>query len=794
MRRRDAWKTSGIFAAACTGLFLVLTGSAGASPVSAPTSLAASAVSSSQINLTWVDTNSNETAYLVERSLSSSSGFVQIASLAPNTQSYSNAGLAAGTTYYYQVRAAHSGAFSAYSNVAQAKTLSTAPTPTRTPTPPAGPTPTRTPTPPGAPTPTPTTGSIPPPPTNLTATAVSSITINLAWTDNSTNETAFRVERSPAAAGPWTYIGAATQAAYGDSLLQPSTLYFYRVAAYNSAGTSAYTNTASATTQVGLPPPPSNLLASSVSSSQINLTWVDASTNETGFKIERAPVSTGPWAQIGTTGTNVASYSSTGLSASTTYFYRVRATNASGDSGYTNTASAATQASGGGSVWSHWYGASGEDGGASVALDGSGNVVVAGHYQGVVDLGTGSMTSFTAGSGPTMDGFVAKYSPSGVPVWSRGFGGDSADAAQSVAVDSSGNVVVTGFQASTSADYGGGLLSSRGSRDIFVAKYLPSGGYVWAKTIGGTGLDSGSGVAVDGAGNVYVTGYFSTSTAGVDFGCGALFSAGSQDVFLVKYNAAGGCQWSKRFGSTGSDTGNAVAVDTSGNVVIFGNFIGSIDFGVGALTSAGQQDIFVAKFSSAGNYMWAKRFGGTGLDNARGLAVDGSGNVALTGDFVNTINFGVGGPSLTAASAESDIFVAKLSGADGSHIWSKRLGSNTTGDAGYGVAMDSGGNVAVTGYFGQNVDFGNGVVIWAQGYDIFVAKYSSATGAYISAKRLGDPAGYFDGQFTNAIAMSGSGNVFITGYFVGTLDLGAAGRGTSTPYGGNDGFLASIGP
>ena len=455
-------------------------------------------------------------------------------------------------------------------------------------------------------------------------------------------------------------------------------------------------------------------------------------------------------------------------------------------------ASATTQAAA--PSWSQWYQGSGDDMGRSVALDGSGNVVVAGHYQGVVNLGTGLVTSYTpAGSGPTVDAFVSKYSPSGTAVFARGFGGDNSDSAESVAADSSGNVVVTGYQSSTSADYGGGQLSTRGGRDIFVAKYSPSGGYLWAKTIGGTGVDTGSGVATDGAGNVYVTGYFSASTGGVDFGGGALNSAGSQDVFLVKYNSAGAWQWSKRFGSTGSDTGNAVAVDASGNVVIFGNFMGSIDFGLGALTSAGQQDIFVAKFSPAGTCLWQKRFGGTGLDNARGLAVDGSGNVAVTGDFVNTINFGVGGPDLTAASAESDVYVAKLSGVDGSHIWSKRLGSNTTADAGYGVAVDSAGNVAVTGYFGQNVDFGGGV-IWAQGYDIFVAKYAAATGDYISARRLGDPAGQFDAQFANAIAMSGSGNVFLTGYFAGTLDLGAAGSATSGQFAGNDAFLASVGP
>src|SRR5204862_1971023 len=151
--------------------------------------------------------------------------------------------------------------------------------------------------------------------------------------------------------------------------------------------------------------------------------------------------------------------------------------------------------------------------------------------------GTGLVRSYTpAGSGPTVDGFVAEYSASGTPVFARGFGGDNSDSAESVAADSTGNVVVTGYQTSTSADYGGGQLSTRGGRDIFVAKYSPSGGYLWAKTIGGTGVDTGSGVATDGAGNVYVTGDFSASTGGGDCGGGALYWAGSLDVFLVKYS------------------------------------------------------------------------------------------------------------------------------------------------------------------------------------------------------------------------------------------------------------------
>jgi hypothetical protein len=168
--------------------------------------------------------------------------------------------------------------------------------------------------------------------------------------------------------------------------------------------------------------------------------------------------------------------------------------------------------------------------------------------------------------------------------------------------------------------------------------------------------------------------------------------------------------------------------------------------------------------------------------------VDGSGDVLLTGQFLGTVSFG--GPNLTSAGNE-DIFLAKLSGVSGGHVWSKRLGS-TAPDAGYGVAVDGGGNVAITGFFAGSVDFGGGTIV-AQVYDIFVAKYSSA-GTYISARRYGDPVGLYESQYGDAIAMSGSGTIFITGHFVGTLDFGAAGQATSVFAGGSDAYLSNVGP
>jgi len=781
MRRRDAWKARGVFAAACAGLFLVLTGSAGAVPVSPPSSLTASAVSSSQINLTWVDTNSNETAVLVERSLSSSSGFVQIASLPPNTQAYSNTGLAAGTTYYYRVRAAHSGAFSAYSNVASARTLSSAPTatpppptPTRTPTP-GGPTPTRTPTP---------SGTIPAAPSNLTAAAISSTQINLAWTDNSNNETAFRVERAPAAAGPWTYIGATTLTGYGDTGLAASTTYYYHVAAYNTAGTSAYTNTASATTQASstVPSAPTSAAASAVSSSQINLVWVDTSSNETGFKIERS-TSTIPWTQIGTTGASVTSYSSTGLSASTTYSYRVRATNATGDSAYSNTASATT--SGAPLRWSRQFGDTADDRTQAVAVDRSGNVAVTGHFQGTTDFGHGSVSSYVQPNlGPTRDIFVAEYSPSGGYLWARAIGSDSSEEGKGIATDATGNVLVTGYQGSYAVDYGGGLQYTQAYNDIFIAKYSSAGAWVWSKTVGGYGYDQGNAIAADGAGNVFVTGYIgqgASSDIGVNFGGGALFSAGQSDVFLVKYSAAGAHIWSQRFGSTGNDIGTAVGTDSSGNVIVAGTFEGSVDFGGGALTSAGMRDIFVAKYSATGQHIWSKRFGSTGDDAVYGLAVNSLGDVALSGKFQGSVSFG--GTALVSAGGD-DAFVTKLSGSTGIPAWAKGFGS-TSQDIANGVAVDGSGNVVITGQFSGTVSFG-GNALTSLGIDVFAAKYDSQ-GTHLWSRNFGST----DTQIGAAVAAAPTGEVTLTGLFNQTIDFGT---GTLTSAGGFDAFVAGIGP
>jgi hypothetical protein len=280
-------------------------------PPNPPSGLTVTATAYNRVDLGWSDNSGNESGVKVERSPDGVT-WTEIASLAANSTSYSDTSVAANTTYNYRVRAFNSAGFSPYSNLAA----------TTTPPPPQ---------PPAA-------------PTGLTATAVSSSQINLTWVDNATNESGTAIERSLDGATGWTQIAtvAAGATAYSNVGLPASSTYFYRVRAYNSNGNSAYSNTASATTLAAPPTAPSGLGATAVSATQINLSWTDNSGNEQGFKIERSPNGT-TWTEIATTAANIRSYSNTGLSANTKYYYRVRAYNLTGNSAYTMTVSTKTK-------------------------------------------------------------------------------------------------------------------------------------------------------------------------------------------------------------------------------------------------------------------------------------------------------------------------------------------------------------------------------------------------------------------------------------------------------------------
>jgi len=233
------------------------------------------------------------------------------------------------------------------------------------------------------------------------------------------------------------------------------------------------------------------------------------------------------------------------------------------------------------------------------------------------------------------------------------FGGTNNNQGESIAVDSSGNIYITGYFYET-VDFGGGNVTSAGSADIFVLKLNSSGTFQWVNTYGGSAFDVGEDITVDSSGNSYITGYFEGT---VDFGGGNVTSAGAADIFILKLNSSGTFQWVNTYGGTSTDVGQGIAVDSSGNSYITGSFQGTVDFGSGDITPSGFDDIFVLKVNPSGTFQWVSTFGGTSIDVGEDITVDSSGNSYITGWFRETVDFG--GGNVTSAGG-ADIFVLKL--------------------------------------------------------------------------------------------------------------------------------------
>jgi hypothetical protein len=425
-------------------------------------------------------------------------------------------------------------------------------------------------------------------------------------------------------------------------------------------------------------------------------------------------------------------------------------------------------------IWAKRFGAAQDQSSHDITVDLAGNPAITGSYQNVVDLGGGPLPHAVSN-----DAFVAKLDPAGGLVWNRAFNSAQQSAGNNVRFDRFGNAVVSGGFWAT-VDFGGGPLTTPASPGVFVAKYASDGAHLWSK---GFGTAGGAGAAYqsssDAMGNVYVAVFY---TGGAfDFGCGPLPPAGGYDALMAKLDPDGNCLWSKRFGDAGFQQNSAAAVDPGGNVFIAGILTGTVDFGGGPLTSAGGQDVFVAKFDPLGNHLWSKRFGDAGDQLAIEIAATDAGGVAVVGWFSGTLDFG-GNPLTNAGGV--DAFVATLDGA-GSPVWSKRFGA-AHDDGFYSVAVDKWGDVGVTGFFHDAVDFGGGPLVSAGGSDIVVAKLDSA-GNHLWSQRFGDA----QDQVGLGIAFDGAARTYLTGTVAGSVDFGT---GPLVSAGGTDIFVAKLPP
>jgi len=332
---------------------------------------------------------------------------------------------------------------------------------------------------------------------------------------------------------------------------------------------------------------------------------------------------------------------------------------------------------------------------------------------------------------------------------------------------------------SGTAAFGDTNLTSSGSTDIFVAKLDSDGNWLWAKQAGGTNYDCGFSIATDSSGNSYVTGYFAGTAT---FGDTELTSSGNNDIFVAKLDSGGNWLWVKQAGGTDYDYGNSITIDSSGNSYVTGYFRGIASFGNTNLTNTSNHyyDIFIAKLDSNGNWLWAKQAGGTSSDYGYSIATDSAGNSYVTGSFTTAATFG--NTNLTS-SGGIDIFVAKLD-SSGNWLWTKNAGGIDT-DNGNSITIDSSGNCFVTGYFGGTADFGTTNLTSSGGSDIFVAKLDSS-GNWKWVKKAGGS----NWDRGNSITIDSSGNIYVTGdYFSATATFGNT---NLTGSGGTDIFVAKL--
>ena len=443
-------------------------------------------------------------------------------------------------------------------------------------------------------------------------------------------------------------------------------------------------------------------------------------------------------------------------------------------------------------AWATYLGGTSLDSAEAVAADASGNVYMAGW---TVDPTYGDA-----------DALVAKLSPDGTKlVFTTIFPGSDNDLAHGIAIDSGGNLYVTGETASVDfyADYTYLSPYARGGyRHVFVSKLDPTGqSLIYSHYVAGSGEEIAYGIALDAAGNACIVGVTNSPDLPVSSsGIPQTALSGGTDAFAVKFSSSGAGLYSTFLGGTGSDVANAVAMDAAGNAVITGQ-TNSTNFPVtsGAYqpTIAGGNDAFVTKLSTTGAMVFSTYFGGSGEDGGNGVALDGSGGIYITGETASTDFPMVNAFQKTFGGGNGDVFVAKLSPDGTSLVYSTYLGG-TGEDLGSAIAVDAGGNAYLTGST-TSIDLpvadafqasikgtANALVaaLDASGANLLFSSFLGGSGTVTSSGTAGD--------FANAIAVSCSAGVVVAGATASSDFPVTVSVAQATYAGGGDGFIARI--
>jgi hypothetical protein len=315
------------------------------------------------------------------------------------------------------------------------------------------------------------------------------------------------------------------------------------------------------------------------------------------------------------------------------------------------------------------FGGRGDDVATGLAVDHLGNMSIGGTFKARSNFNPDG--AFSIGNSGGSDGFLVSLDNTGAFRWAGSFGGSGDDTIDDLAADDSGNVVATGHYFGTvdfDPGHGSSSVNVATTQQAYILKWDNTGAFVFADGIGGNGVAFGSAVTIDRGGNVLATGTF-TETADFDPSAGTfnLVAPSTGQVYVNKLDSTGAFVWAKAIGgNTSQAAGPAeIAVNKAGDVYTNGTFAGTRDFdpngGTVNLTTAGQNDVFISKLDSSGNFVFAKSQGGTLDDNAVALVLDRDGDILTTGTFAGTANFGTGGDTANLTSpGGNSLFISKL--------------------------------------------------------------------------------------------------------------------------------------
>jgi hypothetical protein len=376
-------------------------------------------------------------------------------------------------------------------------------------------------------------------------------------------------------------------------------------------------------------------------------------------------------------------------------------------------------------IWAKGIGGGSHEHARSIALDASGNIFIAGDYNGLVDFDPGVGFSFKDVKGAS-DIFVAKYDSQGNFIWAKTFGGVGIESCRDMSLDAFGNLIITGvYQGTSDFDPNGGVISmtSAGQFDAFLLKLDVSGNYVWAKSIQSANSNYVNQVIVDHIGNINIVGDFQGIA---DFDpSNATFSMttiGNKSAFFAKYSPQGQFINATMIGGSGFEIGKAIAVDLQDNIYITGDFRGVVDFDPSGsthfVTSSGIRDIFVAKYTTQGELVWANKIGGTGDDQATAITLDNNNEVFVAGYFNGSMT--LSNLKTFTSAGNTDIILARYN-SDGLLKYAVCYGGGN-GDEAIGLIANNAGDIYNIGWIQGVSNFGNTTLNSAGDRDIYLAK------------------------------------------------------------------------